>query len=159
MSYDLMVFEKTKAPTTRVEFMNWFAQQTEWSESHDYDNISVASSSLQNWFMEMKETFPPLNGEHAPSDEVIDEMLNDEELGAHLTDYSIGADVIYAGFRWSLAEKANLLMLELAQKHDVGFFDVSSENRDIIFPNGMALDIEAVPEKQTLFTNFPEFDS
>lgn len=28
MSYDLMVFEKTRAPKTKEEFMEWFEEQT-----------------------------------------------------------------------------------------------------------------------------------
>ncbi len=33
MSYDLLVFEKTKAPRTRMEFMKWFEVETEWNEN------------------------------------------------------------------------------------------------------------------------------
>lgn len=33
MSYDLMVFEKTKAPATKKEFMAWYEKQTEWGSS------------------------------------------------------------------------------------------------------------------------------
>ena len=40
MSYDLMVFEKTKAPTTKKEFMAWYEKQCEWSEEHDYRILS-----------------------------------------------------------------------------------------------------------------------
>ncbi len=133
MSYDLMVYEKTKAPNTRKKFMEWFEQQTEWSEDHDYQSISVSSPSLQNWFMEMKDTFPPMNGEYAPDMELLSE---DENLENHVTDYCIGREVIYAAFAWSVADEAYELMRRLAQKHDVGFFDVSSDNGDIILPDG-----------------------
>jgi len=130
MSYDLMVFEVTKAPRTREEFMEWFKEQTQWSEPHDYESISVTSPALKNWFMEMKEIFPPLNGEYAPSDEMIDA---DGDLEAHLADYSIGYDVIYVGFGWLVSEEANFLATELAEKHGVGFYDASNEY--IIFPD------------------------
>ena len=83
--------------------------------------------------MEMKETFPPMNGLYAPDDEQLDA---DESLEAHLTDYSISGDMIYASFAWSLAEEAYGLVRKLAQKHDVGFFDVSADNGDIILPDG-----------------------
>ena len=131
MSYDLMVFEKTRIPTTRAEFMAWFEKQTEWSEEHDYQSVSVSSPALQNWFMEMKDTFPPMNGDYAPD---ID--LPDEDLESHVTDYSIGREVIYAAFAWTVADEAYELMRKLAKKHDVGFFDVSSDNGDIILPDG-----------------------
>ena len=136
MSYDLMVFEKTKAPKTKEEFMEWFEEQTEWGEDHDYQTISVASPALQNWFMEMKETFPPMNGEFAPDDSALEE---DAELESRMTDYCIGHDVIYAGFAWSVAEEAYEKMLALAGKHGVGFFDVSGD-AEIILPDGSRME-------------------
>lgn len=133
MSYDLMVFEKSKAPDTKKDFMSWYEKQTEWGEEHDYQTISVSSSSLQNWFMEMKETFPPMNGEYAPVPDLMDE---DENLENHMVDYCIGRDVIYAAFSWLVADEAYELMRSLAQKHKVGFFDVSGDDGDIILPDG-----------------------
>lgn len=132
MSYDLMVFEKTKTPKTKVEFIEWYRTQTKWNEGHDYQNPIVTSLSLQNWYMDMKKTFPPMNGLDAPTDEQLE---NDEELEDYLTDYSIGKDMIYAEFTWSQADSAYELTLKLAQKHGVGFFDVSG-NEDIILPDG-----------------------
>ena len=81
----------------------------------------------------MKDTFPPMNGDYAPDVDVIDE---DENLESHVTDYAIGREIIYAAFAWSVADEAYELMRKLAQKHDVGFFDVSSDNGDIILPDG-----------------------
>ena len=133
MSYDLMVFEKGKAPTSKKEFMVWYEKQVEWSEEHDYKTISVSSPALQNWFMEMKDTFPPMDGEYAPDPDLLDE---DENLESHTVDYCIGRDVIYVAFAWSVADEAYKLMRSLAQKHNVGFFDVSTDNGDIILPDG-----------------------
>lgn len=133
MSYDLMVFEKSKAPTSKKEFILWYEKQVEWSEEHDYKTISVSSPALQNWFMEMKNTFPPMDGEYAPDPDLLDE---DENLESHTVDYCIGRDVIYVAFAWSVADEAYKLMRSLAQKHNVGFFDVSTDNGDIILPDG-----------------------
>ena len=133
MSYDLMVFEKTKTPATKQEFMAWYEKQVEWGEEHDYDTVRVTSVALQNWFMEMKETFPPMNGEYAPDPKLLD---TDENLERHMADYSIGQDMIYAAFAWSVADEAYERMRCLAKKHGVGFFDVSAENGDIILPDG-----------------------
>ena len=105
MSYDLMVFEKTKAPTTKKEFIAWYEKQTEWGEEHDYETISVSSPALQNWFMEMKEKFPPMNGEYAPNLDPLDED-EAEDLERHTVDYCIGYDVIYAAFSWLVADEA-----------------------------------------------------
>ena len=51
--------------------------------------------------MEMKEKFPPMNGEYAPNDDALDD---DENLELHMVDYSIGYNVIYAVFSWSVAD-------------------------------------------------------
>lgn len=132
MSYDLMVFEKSRAPETQKEFILWYEQQTEWSEDHDYQTIEETSLTLQNWFMEMIRTFPPMNGEFAPDEAQFDE---DENLELYITDYSIGHDIIYAAFAWPVAEQAYELARKLAQKYQVGFFDASG-NGDIILPDG-----------------------
>lgn len=132
MSYDLMVFEKTKVPNKKTEFMKWYEEQVEWKEDHNYDSIEVTSANLKNWFMDMIKIFPPMNGEFAPDDDAIDD---DEELENHLVDYSIGKTVIYAAFAWSVAEEAYESMLKLALKHDVGFFDVSGSGDIILSDN------------------------
>ncbi len=134
MSYDLMVFEKSKAPTTKKEFMMWYEKQAEWGEEHDYETIGVSSPALRNWFMEMKEIFPPMNGEYAPDIDLLD-----EDTENRLTDYCIGQDVIYAAFSWSVADEAYERMRSLAKKHKVGFFDVSSDECDIILPDGTVI--------------------
>lgn len=135
MSYDLMVFEKTKAPKEKQEFMEWYDRQTMWEENHDYQSVSVTSPALKNFYMELKETFPPMNGEFAPDDDTLSE---NGELENYLADYSIGYDVIYASFGWTVAKEAYGKMRELAEKHGVGFFDVSG-NGQIIFPDGKEL--------------------
>ena len=37
MSYDLVVFEKSIAPASKAEFLDWYEEQVEWKEDHDYD--------------------------------------------------------------------------------------------------------------------------
>lgn len=134
MSYDLMVFEKTKAPKTKKEFMEWYEQQVEWDEDHNYESPVVTTPNLHRWFMEIKDTFPPMNGEYAPDFETLD-----EEQETYLTDYSIGKEIIYAAFAWSVADEAYNQMRHLAQKHDVGFFDASGDG-SIILPDGTMLE-------------------
>ncbi|MEY8338744.1 hypothetical protein AALB16_12110 [Lachnospiraceae bacterium 62-35] len=119
MSYDLMVYDKRKAPETKEEFMKWYEKQTEWEEDHDYSDIHVASSELQGWFMEMIKNFPPMNGMFAPDDRELEE---NEELEEHLTDYSIGREMIYAAFSWSVSKQACDVAKKLAVVYDVGFF-------------------------------------
>ena len=133
MSYDLMVFRKDAAPKKRNAFLKWYKKQTEWSEEHSYDNAENTSPELRNWYLEMKHTFPPMNGPDAPTTEEWDK-LEEQGLDSYTTDYAIGRDVIYAAFAWSVAEKAYKIMYELAEKYEVGFFDVSSESGNIFFP-------------------------
>ena len=131
MSYDLLVFEKTKAPQTRPEFLKWFNEEVQRGEEPSSQSISTASPALRNWFMEMKDTFPPMNGLYAPS---IEQINADARLESYMTDYSISGGMIYASFAWSLADEACELVLRLAQKHDAGFCNV--DNGDIILPDG-----------------------
>ncbi len=124
MSYDLMVFNPNKAPRSESEFRTWYENQTEWEEDHDYDDPNVSSEELRNWFLEMIKDFPALNGPYASEDVDV----------PRLTDYSVGIDIIYAAFPWSESERAFSRMRELAEKHQVGFFEVSG-SEDILFPD------------------------
>lgn len=128
MSYDLMIFRPESAPRTRDEFMVWFKSQAEWSEEHSYDDPAICSPNMQNWFKEMIQTFPALNGPFAVDDDHAD--------NENVADYCIGKDVIYVAFAWSVAEKAYPAMKEIAEKHKVGFYDTSADEGDILFPDG-----------------------
>ena len=76
----------------------------------------------------MIKLFPPMNGDF----DMDDALENDQELESRFTDYSIGKNLIYAGFVWTQAEAAYNTMLMLALKHDVGFFDVSGTGAIIL---------------------------
>ena len=125
MSYDLMVFDPLVAPKERKEFMEWYKNQTEWTEDHNYQDHAVTTDKLKAWYQEMMTYFPPMNGPLASDDDIDN---------PNVTDYSIGQHVIYSGFAWSVAEKAYPMMRNLAIKHSVGFFDVSADNGEILFP-------------------------
>lgn len=131
MSYDLMVFEKNKAPRERETFMEWYENQTEWSEDHSYEDPAVSSLALQEFFMKMKEVFPPMNGAYSPSDQ---ELLEKPELENLLTDYCIGRDVIYMAFAWSEADHAYDVVKRTAAACKVGFFDASGDG-SLVFPD------------------------
>ena len=76
------------APKRKKEFLEWYNEQTQWSEDHRYDDPANTAEELQNWFMEMREAFPAMNGPYA----------SDDVDNPKTTDYSIGRDVIYAAF-------------------------------------------------------------
>ena len=123
MSYDLMIFRPESAPGTRTEFMTWYQDQIAWKEDHGYHNPSVAAPALQEWFMAITKTFPALTRPSAPDDD------------AFMTDYCIGREMIYACFTWPVAEQAYEAARRLAEQYKVGFFDVSADGGDILFPD------------------------
>jgi len=127
VSYDLMVFDASTAPRgKRAAFLKWFDEQTQWGESHGYNDPEIPATALKNWFKAMIKEYPPLNGPLAASDDKCDEP--------NVTDYSLGRSVIYAAFAWSEAEAAFEAVNRLATKHGVGFYDVSSDDGEIRFP-------------------------
>ena len=67
--------------------MNWYEQQTQWTEEHSYDDPAVSAVKLREWFLEIIQTFPALNGPLSQNDLPEDE--------ASPTDYSVGKSVIY----------------------------------------------------------------
>ncbi|MFZ0523697.1 MAG: hypothetical protein WAL95_21895 [Candidatus Acidiferrales bacterium] len=126
MSYDLMVFDPDAAPHGRDEFLDWYKQQTQWSEGHGYNDPTVPTAKLRSWFLDIIRLFPPMNGPLSQ-----DELPDDEDS---VTDYSLGRFVIYCSFSWSRTELAHKTAFELAEKHGVGFFDVSSNDSELWLP-------------------------
>lgn len=146
MSYDLLVLDKRKRFKTGDEFQKWYDQVMEWAEDIDYNDYRNATPSLQSWFLEMKDTVRPMNGEFAPPDEEVD---SGDFMEA---DYAIGKEHIYVAFAWSDAERVYPLVKELSKKHDVAFFDVSGSD-DLIYPDGTILNIQSEPQND-LETDF-----
>jgi len=124
MSYDLMVFDPQAPPKDREAFLTWYGEQTKWSGGHKYDDPGTTTLALRAWFMDMIRTFPAMNGPYKSDDVDADEI----------SDYSIGRSVIYVGFSWSAAETAYDATFRMAEKHGVGFFDVSADNGGVWVP-------------------------
>ena len=120
-----MAFNKDVAPKNRKDFMEWYRQQTKWEEKHSYDDPKNTSKELNDFFLAMIKKFPAMHGPFASDD------CDDPKV----TDYSIGKDVIYSAFAWSIAEDAYKEMFQKAKENNVGFFDVSANNGDILFSN------------------------
>lgn len=130
-----MVFDATVAPRSRADFLAWCESQTEWTESHGYNDPEIPAPTLKNWFRELIQTYPPMNGPLA-SDDVDDPRM---------TDYSLGRSVIYGAFAWSQAEDALQWAAELAAKHGVGLYEISSESGEIWIPDGNG-ELSPIPE-------------
>jgi hypothetical protein len=122
-----MVFESNDAPSDRALFLDWYNRQVQWGETHNYNDPAVPTAKLRSWFLDIIKQFPPLNGPLS-----TDELPTDEDS---VTDYSLGQSVIYCSFAWSKAEQAHATVFELAQKHGVGFFDVSSNDSKLWLPD------------------------
>jgi hypothetical protein len=125
MSYDLMVFDPKAPPPDRKGFMDWYGQQTKWAEGHGYNDPIVSTPELRAWFLDMISQYPPMNGP----------LASDDVDNPKVTDYSVGKFAIYACFAWSEAENALKTMFSLAEKHHVGFFDVSSNDGGVWIPD------------------------
>ena len=119
-----MVFDPQAAPKDREGFLAWFREQTQWKESHDYNEPDALSPKLRSYFDELISDFPPMNGSYK-SDDVDDPKV---------TDYSIGRSLIYGAFAWSVSEEARRHLRNLAVKHGVGFYVASDENGEIWIP-------------------------
>ena len=128
-----MVFEPNAVSTNHSQFMAWYEDQTKWAENHSYDDPAVSTASLRAWFLDIIGSFPPLNGPLSKDD------LPEDEASA--TDYSVGKSAIYCAFAWSKAEVAYETVFKLAEKHTVGFFDVSSGNEEVWLPSNGRLKI------------------
>ena len=126
MSYDLMVFEPDAVPGSHEDFLEWYAQQTKWREDHGYDDPALGSAHLRAWFDDIIRIFPPIHGEYATA------QLPEDEASS--TDYAIGADFIFASFAWSKAEPAYMTVARLAEKHQLGLFNVSSSGEEVWIP-------------------------
>ena len=122
MSYDILAFDP--ASTSDAEFAEWWDSQSQWNEDHSYDNAEVTTPALRAFLLALSQTFPPMNGPDAPTDEQID---GDSELESRLTDYTIGSNLVYAAFAWSQADAAAALFGKLATEHGVAVAWVSQD--------------------------------
>ena len=126
MSYDLAVFDPNIAPKDPSQFKTWFEDQMSSYTIEDYENPESLSLVLKSWFLDMRTHYPPLN----PPDESHD--IDDPKL----SDYCFCHNLVYVNFARSQSESAYDTMFRLAQKHRIGFFNVSSSPGEVWFPLG-----------------------
>ena len=114
-----MVFAPDAAPAKkRGPFLAWYDQQAEWGEGHSYMDPAVSSAALQAFHAELVQAFPAQSDDDGPG-----------------TDYTIGKSVIYMTFEWDNVDSAHEAVFELAAKHGLGFFDVSSDLAETWLPD------------------------
>lgn len=135
MSFDVMLFDANCAPRERHVFDSWFNTLTKWEGEIDYNDVRNTTPALQSFYRDLIKSYPSLNGPDAPCSEML---ASDPEMENRLTDYSIAPQLIYAAFAWSQAKLADKLIHDLAAKHGVGIYHVSTDNA-VIFPDGLVL--------------------
>ena len=114
-----MVFAPDAAPAKkRGPFLDWYDQQAEWDEGHGYDDAAVCSPALRAFHAELVQAFPAQTEDDGPG-----------------TDYTIGKAVIYMTFEWDNVDAAHEAVFQLAAKHSLGFFDVSSDLAETWLPD------------------------
>lgn len=84
MSYDLMVFDPAKASVDIASFMRWYGEQTKQSKV-------VGGPFLFRHFLLCMWTMN------------VFEAMEGAGTDNRLTEYSLGKEVIYAAFAWSVA--------------------------------------------------------
>ena len=146
MSYDLLVFDPECVPADRAGFMEWYDSLDEEDEAllerigsdvsdpsaeeeflSDVHDPAKCTPKLRAWYVDMLSKFPAMNGPDA-------DYENDDPDEGSLTDYCFDKHSIYMTFSWSSAEEAYRTTLETAEKHGVGFFDVSSGSGAVWLP-------------------------
>lgn len=135
MSYNIGVFDCDIVPDTKVGFINWFKKKSEWNEDRDYDSLMGCSEKLCKFFMDIKETFPPMNGEYAPDYDDID-----EDTESKLVDYCICEEMIYMASGWSVADEFDVKVKEKAKEYGLGILEFTSDDYIITISDGNILE-------------------
>lgn len=126
MSYDICVYNKKRAPKSVDGFHKWFGDNTNWNSNSDYDDISIASKELQDWYKYMLCYFPAMNGRDAKKSSEDYATTNGVDIDVaadNSADYSINTDIIYVAFSYSQAENAYKLGADKAKELGLGFYD------------------------------------
>lgn len=116
-----MLFLPTSAPKREADFFDWFDEQTEWEEDHDYRSDTVSAPALRACFRDLSAHFPVL-GPKRKSD-----------LEA---EYSFGSVMIHVAFSFKAQQAALTQTKSLAGKHGLGLFEASSDDGLIWIPDG-----------------------
>jgi hypothetical protein len=139
MSYDLFVFEPQDNLRERRAFLEWYHTQTNWLPGIDYTNPKNATPALRAWYVDMIDTFLPINGPDRPP---IGEIAQHPSA-----DYCVGPMFIYVAFAGLNSRNAYKKTVSLAARHRVGFFDASG-NSEVWFPKSTGEELEMLHERQ-----------
>lgn len=120
MSFYIGLYDKSKAPQKKEELAEWLHQQTDYNvQDGIYDDISIVSNpNLEKAYRELIKVFPAGNGRDAlPEEEQM------EDFDDWWADYAITDGLVYIQFGSAHGKEANDMVIQLAEKYDLGIFD------------------------------------
>lgn len=119
--FRLMIFDTGAAPKTLDDFFKWFGTLN-WKEKDAID-LEIRTPALNSWYGEIIKIFPPATGKA---------LLETPQLcQAH---YTACGEALQLFCAEPFAEKAWRVARKLAEKHGLGFFDISYQE-DVILPD------------------------
>ncbi|MFL0356336.1 hypothetical protein ACI5KX_07620 [Erythrobacter sp. GH1-10] len=133
MSYDFLVFDPEVPPRNDDGFREWF--ESEIRDGDDNSSSSeevVESKALKAFYAEMREIFTPISGPDAVDLPASSPPIRQLRSG----DYGFRPHSIYLGFRWEAADMARASASTIAKHLGLGFYFVSSEYGQAVFPDG-----------------------
>lgn len=134
MNFNLFIFERGENIKTSIDVDNYMKEFTKYEEEKDYNSLEGCSEVIVKFAKKIFEKFPPLNGEHTPSDEIAFASKDSE---AHLADYSLGKYGIFCAFNYSIADEAINYMVSLADEYKIGVYNPQSS--EVIYPKDIEI--------------------
>lgn len=127
MSYDLVMFEKSKIPADPSGFSDWYHQKTKCDDAED---LSSASEKIQEAFHMLRTIFPSVNGPFGISD---DALAENPQIEKYICDYNIKEDMMYLCFSYSISGFAHDTVKRAAYFSGVGFYDPNDNSLPVLF--------------------------
>lgn len=136
MSFDFFVFDPAMAPKTDDGFRAWYEAETrEIASESSYDVSVTANKAFRFWYDEMREMFTPFNG---PDDIALPEDASQARI-LRTCEYNFRSHSAYLSFRWGAQDMARAAASTLAREFGLGYFHVSAEHGQAVFPDGTKL--------------------
>lgn len=140
MGMNVLFFERSQAPERADAFWQWHAKVTAWDEPVDYNDPMTTTAALRDFYYDLIQTYPPMSGPCALSDEELAAKgLSDE----HTSDYTIAPTVLYADFPYAIIDDKDYdvyeTIFELAEDH--GITAMTYDHPCIFFPGTSVIEL------------------
>lgn len=130
MGYDIAVIDKRHRFESRQAFNDFYKEVVNSENDYDHNDYRNGTSSLQQWFLAVKDVVKPLSSEDSQEDE--------ETLETYWGDYDFMPEVTHVEVGYSDISHVYGLLYEKAKECDVAFFDISGTD-NIFYPDGTQL--------------------